>query len=187
MKSSTPFLLAALIVAKIAICSFFVFQLEFDSFFWGSDAIASETEKKAAAAPAVAAGGAAEERIDLNFIVQKMDLLKKKEQELELKKAELLNFQQEIEKKMTRLTELRNEIKAEMDRKETVEKQKIKHLIKAYSAMKPQSAAALIEKQDRSLAIELLAQMKGETVGQILSYVENEKAARLIEGLARRK
>jgi flagellar motility protein MotE (MotC chaperone) len=116
-----------------------------------------------------------------------MELLKKREQELEKKKAELRSFQEEIDKKIGDLTKLRNEIKTQMATKKTIAKQKIKHLIKAYSAMKPQSAAGLIEKQSKAFAIEMLAQMKGEKVGEILTYVEKEKAASLIEGLARRK
>lgn len=187
MKSSTQFLLATLIMIKIVFCAIFIFQLEIDSFFWGADAIASEPNKETTADANTVADGKGEERIDLNFIVQKMDMLKKREHELEQKKAELTAFQEEINKKIIRLTALRNEIKAQLDRKETIGKQKIKHLIKAYSSMKPQRAAALIEKQDKALAVELLSQMKGETVGKILSYVENGKAAKLIEGLANRK
>ena len=106
---------------------------------------------------------------------------------MEKREAEMITFQEEINIKIEKLTKLRNEIKAQIATKEIFEKQKIKHLIKVYSAMKPQSAAGLLEKQDKVFAIELLSQMKGETVGEILTYVEKEKAAKLIEGLASRK
>jgi flagellar motility protein MotE (MotC chaperone) len=63
----------------------------------------------------------------------------------------------------------------------------MRHLIKAYSAMKPQKAASLVENLDTTFAIELLSKMKGEVVGDILSFVKVEKAARISQGLARRK
>ncbi len=187
MKSKTQFIMAALIAAKIAICLIFIFQVETGSLFWGTDAIAAESDKSAAKKPVVASNTYNDGKVDINFIVQKMDSLKKKEQELEQKRAEILIFQEEIDKKIAKLTKLRNEIKSQMTRKKTIEKKKIKHLIKAYSAMKAPIAAGLIEKQDRKFAIELLSQMKGETVGKILSFVEQDKAAKLIEGLAKRK
>ena len=71
-----------------------------------------------------------------------------------------------------------------MARKEKIDGQKMKHLIKVYSAMKPKSAAEVIGKLDKNFAVELLSQMKGETVGAILSFLDREKAAKIVEGLA---
>ena len=74
-----------------------------------------------------------------------------------------------------------------MATKKTVQEQKLKHLIKAYSAMKPQKAASLIEKLEITFAIELLSKMKGDAVGNILSFIEIDKAAKISERLAKRK
>ena len=74
-----------------------------------------------------------------------------------------------------------------VERKQAVEGQKIKKLIKAYSAMKPQKAASLVERLEMGFAIELLSQMKGEAVGNILSFVDTEKGARLSEALGKRR
>ena len=128
-----------------------------------------------------------EEKIDLNFLVKKKDELEKEEEELEKKRAELMAIQEELNSKIATLTELRNEIRAEMARKEKLETGKLKHLIKAYSAMKPQKAASLIEKLDMQFAVELLSNMKGDIVGGILSFVDTAKAARISEQLATRK
>lgn len=187
MKSKTQIILAALIAVKIFIGLVFIFQIEIGSIFSGNSAIASEPRKEAEDKSKIASSSIDTEKLNLNFVVQKMELLKKREQELEKRKAELLSFQVEIDKKIEDLSKLRNEIKSQMATKETIAKQKIRHLIKVYSAMKPQSAAGLIEKQHKAFAIEMLAHMKGETVGKILTYVEKGKAALLIEGLARRK
>ena len=56
-----------------------------------------------------------------------------------------------------------------------------------FNAMKPQKAASLVEKLDTGFAIELLSNMKGEVVGDILSFVKVEKAARISQGLGQRK
>jgi flagellar motility protein MotE (MotC chaperone) len=98
----------------------------------------------------------------------------------------LVALQEEINNKITTLTRLRNEIKAEMAKKKTDEEQKLKHLIKIYSAMKPPKAASLIEKLDIKLAIELLSKMKGDNVGSILSLVDVGKAAKISEGLLKK-
>ena len=99
----------------------------------------------------------------------------------------LLEIQEELTKKLATLTELRNEIRAMMAEREAADQAKMRHLIKVYSAMKPQKAASLVEQLDTAFAIELLSQMKGEVVGDILSFVKVEKAARISQGLALRK
>ncbi len=187
MKSRTQLLIAALVFIKILICVVFIFQLNLGALFSGSDAIASESKTQLATAPSGPQNSSDDETISLEFLVAKMDRLKAKEKELQLREAELAAFQRELDQKIQKLTELRNEIKSEMDRKEGIQRKKSKHLIKVYAAMKPQSAAGLIERLDKHMAVELLAQMKGEAVGQILTYVDKDKAARLIEGLARRE
>jgi len=109
------------------------------------------------------------------------------EKRLAQKKAELVAIQKELNNKLEKLTQLRNEIRSEIAGKKAVETKKLKHLIKVYSAMKPQSAAVLIEKLNKNLAVELLSNMKGDAVGKILSYVDSGKAAAISEGLVKRE
>lgn len=186
MKPSTQICLVSLITVKILICLMFIFQPEGASLLGGADANASEAAetRKVPAAPVSGSEGA--EKIDLNFIIQKMNQLRKEERDLEKKKAELVAIQEEISTKIDTLSKLRSEIKSQMAKKEMIEQQKVKHLIKAYSAMKPQQAASLIERLDREFAVALLSKMKGEDVGRILSFVKEEKAARLVEALAKK-
>ena len=187
MKPVTQVIITSLVIIKLGICAVFVFQVELGSIFWTSDAIASEPAVKADAKSLYDADNSDDETVDINFIVQKMNKLKEKEKQLQKRSEELTAFQAELDKKIEALTKIRNEIKTQMVRKEAIEQQKIKHLIKAYAAMKPQSAAGLIERLEKPFAIQLLSNMKGEAVGKILTYVEKEKAADLIEGLASRK
>lgn len=216
MKLLTRIFLASLIIVKIVLGSIFIYQVELDPLFLERSAIAAEEEQKdpegaeKPARPALrdeaggparrTAGGPArhnsggedesivkKEEIDLNFLINKKAELKKEEERLAEKRAELMAIQVEINNKITILTKLRNEIRAQMAQKKTTEDKKLKHLIKVYSAMKPQKAASLIEKLDTKFAIELLSNMKGDIVGNILSFIDTDKAARISEQLVKRE
>jgi len=191
MKLMLQTLLASLIVAKIVLGSIFLYQMEFTPLFTETIAIASELKKdpEDTVSPdkKPGSGQAGEkETIDLSFIRKKNAELKEKEKHLEKRKIQLVALQEEISSKIETLTRLRNEIKAERTKIKTDEEQKLRHLIKIYSAMKPPKAASLIEKLDIRLAIELLSKMKGDTVGSILSFVDVGKAAKISEGLLKK-
>jgi flagellar motility protein MotE (MotC chaperone) len=199
-------LLATLIIGKIVLGSIFLYQMEFAPLFTETIAIASEVQKEpkeptkddgkeptrdlsALSDPVNRTGtghSGGEETINLSFLKKKKAEIKVKEKYLEKRELQLVALQEEINKKVESLTRLRDEIKAEMAEKRTDEEQKLKHLIKIYSAMKPPRAASLIEKLDIALAIELLSKMKGEIVGNILSFVEVGKAAKISEGLLKK-
>ena len=217
MKLLTQIFLSSLIIVKIVLGSIFIYRVELGPFFLEGDAMAEEVQKnpegiskparhREASAEADGEGediadvqgapeGVAkeregiieEEKIDLNFLLKRKAELQEEEEDLSKKRAELMAIQDEINNKITILTELRNEIVAEMAKKKIVAEKNLRHLIKAYSAMKPQKAASLIEKLNMAFAIELLSKMKGGAVGNILSFVDTEKAARISERLAKRK
>lgn len=187
MKLSTQILLAFLITVKLVLGAVVLYRVGLDSLFVGTNAIASELQANSKDAVALDAKEIKEEKIDINFLIMKKAALEEEEKRLAKKEAELMVIQKEINNKIENLTRLRNEIRSEIAAKNAVEDQKLKHLIKVYSAMKPQNAAGLIEKLDKKLAIELLSKMKGEDVGKILSYVNIEKATLISEGLAKRE
>ncbi|MBL7195967.1 MAG: hypothetical protein ISS64_06680 [Desulfobacterales bacterium] len=187
MKLSTQILLAFLITVKLILGAVVLYRVGLDSLFVGTNAIASELQANSKDAVALDAKEIKEEKIDINFLIMKKAALEEEEKRLAKKEAELMVIQKEINNKIENLTRLRNEIRSEIAAKNAVEDQKLKHLIKVYSAMKPQNAAGLIEKLDKKLAIELLSKMKGEDVGKILSYVNIEKATLISEGLAKRE
>nr|MBC8361412.1 hypothetical protein [Candidatus Desulfatibia profunda] len=176
-----------MITVKLILGAVVLYRVGLDSLFVGTNAIASELQANSKDAVALDAKEIKEEKIDINFLIMKKAALEEEEKRLAKKEAELMVIQKEINNKIENLTRLRNEIRSEIAAKNAVEDQKLKHLIKVYSAMKPQNAAGLIEKLDKKLAIELLSKMKGEDVGKILSYVNIEKATLISEGLAKRE
>jgi len=188
MKTRVQILLALLIIVKLVIGSIFMYRAGVFPLFGNSDAFAAEQKKDAENKELKndKSEAKAEETIDLKFIIQQKAEFEKAEKRISKKKSELLAIQDDINKKIATLTTIRNEIRAEQDKKKAAEEQQFKHLIKVYSAMKPQNAADLIEKLDIKLAIKLLAKMKGDDVGKILSFVKVEKAAKISEGLVNR-
>ena len=186
MRLFTLIFLASLILAKVLLGSFFMYQVRADPLGQEGQAIASELPENLEVKTIDRATPANNQELDMDVLLRKQADLHHQEEELAKKKVELMVIQEEINGKIESLTKLRNEIRSEVNQKKSRQDAKLRHLIKAYSAMKPQKAATLIEKLDISFAIELLSNMKGDTVGRILAFVEVGKAAKISEGLAKR-
>jgi flagellar motility protein MotE (MotC chaperone) len=184
MKARIQILIALLIVAKILAGSVFYYRMGITS---QSTANASELQESEKIIEREAKGFNASDNFDLSFIAKRKSELEAEAKKIEKRKAELVAIQDDISRKIEQLTVLRNEIKAEVDNKKTAQEQKLKHLIKAYTAMTPQNAAKLMEKLDLTFAIELLSNMKGDVVGSILSFLSVERAALISEGLVKRE
>ena len=184
MKVRIQILIVLFIVAKLLVGSVFFYRMG-PELFSGSTAIASDlegSEKKVETRPEQLK---TLENFDLTFITKRKGELEEEAKKIENRRAELVAIQNDINRKIEQLTQLRNEIRAEVDSKKTAQEQKLKHLIKAYTAMKPQSAASLIEKLDLKFAIVILSNMKGDVVGNILSFLSVERAAQISEGLVK--
>ena len=110
-------------------------------------------------------------------------IIEEREKFLARREQQLVLLQEEINKKIEELTRLRDEIREQMEIKKTAQENQVKHLIKIYSTMKPQKVAQLIEKLDINLITELFSRMKGDVVGQILSFVDTGTGARITQGL----
>lgn len=111
--------------------------------------------------------------------------LEKEKKEIDAEKESLNTLKDEIDRKVVELTKLQETIRNDLEQKKIVQENRIKHLIKVYTTMPPKKAAALIEKLEMEVVMELFSQMKGENVGEILPYVSPEKAAKISEQLAK--
>lgn len=184
MKLRTQIILAFLIITKLVLGSIFMCRVGLDFTYMETAAIASELETDPENTAEEGINIAKEDKNDINVLNKKN--FEFEEKRLTEQKAELVAIQAEINKKIEKLTQLRDEIRADIAKKKKVKELKLKHLVKVYSAMEPQSAAGLIEKLDIKLAIMLLAKMKGDNAGKILSFVNIEKAAKISEGIVKR-
>lgn len=170
----------------------------------GITAVAEAAEPAAmAAVPAVAGDISGQAPLmqpeDIRAIMETLERKRKalQEEEARLKKerASLDTLKLEIEGKIAELTEVQKKIEADLNQKaalaeqqekktEDAESQKIKQLVKVYSSMKAKNAAAIVDKMDMNVVFQVFSNMKGEQVGEILSYVNQDRAAKISEWLA---
>jgi flagellar motility protein MotE (MotC chaperone) len=150
-----------------------------------------------AAHEAAAAPGAASEAVKatlLSLEEKRLEIEKEKERLAE-QQTRLESLKDELTQKIDELTRIRQEVEASLAVKEKQEEEKVrlaheqeeaklKQLVKVYSSMKPKNAAALIDKLDMEVVLQLFSQMKGEQIGQILTYVSVDRAALVSERLA---
>ncbi|SDK38791.1 hypothetical protein SAMN05660337_0291 [Maridesulfovibrio ferrireducens] len=111
--------------------------------------------------------------------------LKSKEDELARKERSLRTLEKNLDKKLAELNSLETRLKKMLADADVLKDQKIKHLVGVYTAMKPKSAALVIESLDTRLAVKILSGMRGRNAGEILGFVAPKKAATLSEELTK--
>ncbi|MBW1710946.1 MAG: hypothetical protein JRG97_15185 [Deltaproteobacteria bacterium] len=124
--------------------------------------------------------------------------LNEKEQRLREKEEALKALEKETQKRAVELTarlsklikqkeELTVKLEKLIEEQKALEDAKINHLVKAYSAMRPENAATLVNSCEDNVAVRILGFMNGRSAGKILAFVEPVKAARLTKILANHK
>ncbi len=196
MKFYVQMFLISIICLKCVLISMYVFQQPYISLFTGGVAIAASEsgdmpDKTSPSDDADVASFAGVGEVSATPLMDgseklgtdQISIIEEKEKFLARREQQLLVLQEEINQKIEELTLLRDEIREQMEIKKTAQENQVKHLIKIYSTMKPQKVAQLIEKLDINLITELFSRMKGDVVGQILSFVDTGTGARITQGL----
>ena len=111
--------------------------------------------------------------------------LRRRQEELQRKEQALQALERELDAKLNRLQQLENRLQAMLDEADVLRDGKIKHLVDVYSNMKPREAARALEALEEPVAVKILSGMRGRNAGEVLSFVDAEKAARLTEALTR--
>lgn len=120
----------------------------------------------------------------LQSLQERQTQLTTREQELTRREEALRTLQQQMEERLATLTLLRKEIAALLEEKSAFEERRLEHLVKVYEGMKPDEAAALIERLNSDTAVRLLYQMKEKKAAPILGLLKPEIAVQLSERLA---
>jgi flagellar motility protein MotE (MotC chaperone) len=134
--------------------------------------------------------------LESEVIQREREKMIRERQKLENERQHLETVKKEIDQKIVRLTNIQVTVQEKIEQQQSLIKEykhlqestmdsQFQHLLKIYTSMRSKKSAMLIEKLDMDIAIRLLSKMKGEKVGQILSYVSPEKAAALSEQLAK--
>ena len=113
------------------------------------------------------------------------EAMQRRQSDLARKEQDLLTLEQDLDERLMRLQELEIRIKAMLKEAEEVKSAKYRHLVDVLSNMKAKQAASVLETLDEKIAVKVLAGMRGRQAGEILTFVNPGKAARLSESLAR--
>jgi flagellar motility protein MotE (MotC chaperone) len=122
--------------------------------------------------------------------------LKKKEQELKEREAavlkkeqELAPLQAEVDAKIEQLNELQTTLTAMAkqiaEKEQTLQDEKINHLVTLYSSMDAAKAAKIMDKLSLDIVVKILANMKGKSAGSILAAMNADKGAIISESLSK--
>lgn len=139
-----------------------------------------------------AAHKAEQEKTDKGKEESLVELLEKRNKELDKREADLLEREArlnqvslEIDAKIAKLSKLRQENESYFKKMDAAEVEKVANLVKIYEAMPPKDAAARIKEFDDETALLVLSNMKQRAVSKILSIIEPDRAATLSKGLVK--
>jgi flagellar motility protein MotE (MotC chaperone) len=107
------------------------------------------------------------------------------QQELARREQDVLMLKQQMEARLQELQSTEKKVQGMLKEAHGVHDQKIKHLISAYTNMKPKQAALALESLDERLAVRILAGMNPKQAGEMLTYTNPKTVAKLTELLAR--
>lgn len=114
-------------------------------------------------------------------LAERKKQLDQREEELNKVAAQIEKQKVEITEKLAKLDEVRNKISTALEERIKTDDGKVETLVQMYTNMKPQQAAAVFEKLDEDLVIEILGRMKKKSAADILNLVKAEKAQVLAE------
>lgn len=117
----------------------------------------------------------------IQYLEQRKKMLDEKEKSLNELEEKLQQEKLALEQKVQDLESARRDIASRLESRVQEDEERIKKLVDMYSNMKPQSAAQVIASLDEELAIGVLKRMKKQEAGNILNFMNPEKAKKLSE------
>lgn len=120
----------------------------------------------------------------IEMIEKKNRELKRREAEITIKEQRLKTLEQNILKDLKKIEDAIARSEQQIGIQKNLIKENVAGLVKAYSAMKPQDAAKLLEAINEDLAIQILSGMKSKIAGDVLSKLNVRVAKNISEKLA---
>lgn len=120
----------------------------------------------------------------IEMIEKKNRDLKRREAEIALKEQRLQTLEQKIGQDLKKIEDAITRSQEQVGIQKNLIKKNVDGLIKAYSAMKPQEAATLLEALNEDLAIQILSGMKSKVAGKVFSKLNVKVAKNISEKLA---
>ena len=110
-----------------------------------------------------------------------------KAQELARQQQDVLMLRQQMDQRLKDIQNAEQKMKDMIREARGIEDEKIRHLVLTYTQMKPKAAAKALESMDERVAVRILTGMSPKQSGDILTYVNPGKTAKLTEIITRIK
>lgn len=111
--------------------------------------------------------------------------LQKRAEALDQREQALKALEADLNTRVAKLKDMEASLKKMLDEAKGIKDQKLKHLINVYSNMNAKQAAKVLETLDNTIAVKILAGMRGRQAGDVLNNMEAKKAAGLTEMLTK--
>jgi flagellar motility protein MotE (MotC chaperone) len=101
--------------------------------------------------------------------------LMEREAALTLKEQEMKKMEQSLDSRIRELEATRKGLEASLSRKKAEDAGKYKKMLKVYKSLRPEAAAALMDKLDEDIALEMLNQMDQKTAAKLIPYLNQAR------------
>jgi flagellar motility protein MotE (MotC chaperone) len=98
-----------------------------------------------------------------------------REAALALKEQEMKKLEQSLDSRIKQLEATRKGLEAPLARKKTEDAGRYKKMLKVYKSLRPEEAAALMDKLDEEIALEMLNQMDQKTAARLIPYLNQAR------------
>jgi len=151
-------------------------------------------QKQAAEGEAADQEAAAEKPAEPSFDPRVLALIEQEKEQVALEKErlarereDLLKLRKEVDARIAELKKVQDALAKLVAAERKKRRQRVLQLVKVLSNMRPPSAAAVIEKLDDQMAVEIFSLMQSRIAGKVMAQIKPDKAARISVLLARRK
>ena len=119
----------------------------------------------------------------MEMIEKKSRELKKREEELQLKEQTIKVLEQQVHGDLEKIQEALAKSQEQFGMRDGLIEKNVNSLVKVYSTMKPDDAAAVLGNMDEDLAVLIISRMKSKNAGLVLGKL-GAKAKSISEKIA---
>jgi len=113
--------------------------------------------------------------------------LDQRSEELDQRELLLKATEQRVQEKIDQLQKMQTQLDAALGKVDEQEDERLQSLVRIYEAMKPQEAAAIFDKLEQPVLMQVLTRMKDKSVAAILPHLDGDKARAITMALAEHK
>ena len=123
----------------------------------------------------------------LTRLLDKEKQLRARQIALDRRERQMKALEEDLQEQISQLETLQQEVEKDIDRKKIQDREQLNKAVEFYDKMEPAKAAASVGQLNTKIAVQILLKVKEKNASAILSEMEPEQAARLIEEIARKR